>query len=86
MKLVGRISTLKKPTMFWAVIYPKGDRSRLSCAQVVDYERDEWALASREEFPDTDEGKRACHLYMLELAKKHGLRTERVPGEHDFLD
>lgn len=34
----------------WMVIYPRGDRSRLAIAQVRDYEKEDWDLASRETF------------------------------------
>jgi len=63
----------------WRVIYPSGNRRKLSIAQVRDYEADDWDLASRREFDDEEE----CRQYMIELAEDHGLEYE---GQHKFLD
>lgn len=63
----------------WMVIYPNGNRKYLDIAQVRDYEKADWDLASRREFDDEDE----CHDYMVELAEKHGLRYS---GGRAYLD
>lgn len=64
----------------WMVIYPRGDRKRLGIAQVRDYERSEWDLASEKRF---GYDKIACEEYMIELAKKHNLK---YPGHTAYLD
>jgi hypothetical protein len=55
----------------WMVIYPRGNRSCLDIAQVRDYEKDEWDLASRETFIYEYDAQE----YMRELAKENGLRN-----------
>ena len=72
-------------TMYYMIVYPSGDRSKLSVQQVRDYERNEWALASRELFDNTEEGKKEAQEYAAELAKKHNLRYD-YPGKQDYLD
>lgn len=67
------------------IVYPRGNRNRLSVVQVVDYEKNEWALASRREFENTEQGKAAAIEYMVELAERHGLEFD-APGYHHFLD
>ena len=54
----------------WMVIYPRGNRSRLDIAQVRDYEKDDWDLASLQTFLYEFDARD----YMLELADRHGLR------------
>lgn len=54
----------------WMVIYPRGDRKRLDIAQVRDYEKDEWDLASRETFIYEYDARD----YMQELAAENNLR------------
>ena len=63
----------------YMIIYPRGDRSRLAVAQVRDYERRDWALASRRCFDD----RQSAEDYMKELADKHGLGYE---GQNHYLD
>lgn len=55
--------------MFYMVIYPRGDRTKLDVGHVVDYERDDWSLASRIEFDS--EAEAAVHA--LTLARKFDL-------------
>lgn len=62
----------------WMIIYPRGDRTRLDVAQVQDYEKDEWDLASRETFIFEYDARE----YMNELASENGIRS---PGPA-FLD
>lgn len=64
----------------WMVIYPRGIRTKLSIAQVLDYERSDWDLASQRTFGDDEE---AAREYMIELAKRHGLPYE---GSTAYLD
>lgn len=69
----------------WMVIYPRGDRTRLDIAQVRDYERDEWALAS----PDMFEHEVDARKHMLHLAEKHNKiakTDEHGHKRHDYLD
>lgn len=54
----------------WMVIYPGGNRKRLDIAQVRDYEKRDWDLASRETFIYEYDAKE----YMEALAAEHGLR------------
>lgn len=63
----------------WMVIYPCGNRKRLDIAQVRDYQRDEWDIASREEFIYEYDARD----YMYELARENGLRGE---GMRAYLD
>ncbi len=68
----------------WIVIYPRGDRTRISTAEICDgmeYEIKDYALASRQRFytkQDADE-------YAVELAREHGRATE-LEGYNDYLD
>lgn len=39
----------------YRVIYPKGDRSKLTVAQVFDYETSDWDIASRHEYVDEED-------------------------------
>lgn len=65
--------------LYWMVIYPRGNRHCLDIAQVRDYEKSDWDLASRREFEDEDE----CRDYMIELAERHNLR---YAGSRAYLD
>lgn len=57
----------------YIVIYPAGDRSRLSIAEIWDgLEIDQYDLASRHKFRDEDEARKYC----IDLAKQHGLQTD----------
>jgi hypothetical protein len=69
--------------LHFRIIYPRGDESLLSVAEVRDFEVNSWALASRKEFDDEDEAWQACY----DLAKMHGLAVEDDrPDHHNFLD
>lgn len=59
--------------LYWMIVYPAGDRTRLCIAQVWSYERGEYALASERYFENTNEGKEECREYMIKLADKHDL-------------
>lgn len=66
----------------YRVIFPGGDQSKLATAFVMEYEIDDWAIASRKIFDDVDE----CKAYMVQLANKHGLVCEGAPAEGNYLD
>lgn len=72
--------------MSWMIIFPRGDRTTLKCAQVDPHERDEYALASRAEYDETESGLVDCTAYMVELAKRHGLQYVLERGQHAYLD
>ena len=61
------------------VIYPSGNRNKLSIAQVRDYEKSDWDLASTEEFDDEEE----CKEHMIYLAEKH---NKEYDGKTAYLD
>lgn len=63
----------------WMVIYPCGNRSSLDIAQVRDYQKDEWDLASRQTFIFEYDARD----YAIELSEKHNLNYS---GRHRFLD
>lgn len=54
----------------WMVIYPRGNRRSLDIAQVRDYEKCDWDLASHETFIYEYDARE----YMQELARENGLQ------------
>lgn len=66
----------------WRIVYPRGDKSKLSIALVFDYEEDDYALASRNSYDSEDE----AYEYMKELAENHGLKFDRKDSDHEYLD
>lgn len=68
--------------MWWRVIFPKGDRSRLDIAEVSDDEEDDWCIASRKSFNE----EFAAHEYMVILAKQNNLTYSSKRGYNNFLD
>lgn len=56
----------------WRIIYPRGDRSRLSIAMVMDYEEDEWDIASHEHFVYEFDARD----YARELAAENNLAAD----------
>lgn len=50
----------------WMVIYPKGDKNYLDIAEVIDYQKNDWCLASYAEF----EHEHNAALYAQKLSKK----------------
>lgn len=71
------------------IIYPRGDRSKISVVEIVDaldYELSDYAVASRQSFTDPNEAV----PYAKELAKTHGLKYEHGSlsreGINDYLD
>lgn len=69
--------------LYYMIVYPRGDRTRLAVCQVRDYEKSEWALASRREFENTSDGEREANEYMRELASEYGLSYK---GQQHYLD
>lgn len=70
--------------LYWRIIFPKGDRSRLDMAQVYDFEDDDYTLASRNKFGEDEQVQ--CYEYMIELAKKNNLTFRPKRGHNIFLD
>lgn len=62
----------------WMIVYPAGNRSWLAIAQVRDYQKSEWDLASPREF----EFEYDARDYMIELADRLELRYE---GQRAYL-
>jgi len=61
--------------MTYFIIFPGGDRSKLSVAELSNdmlYEKSEYAVASRQEFYENDEAVK----YAKELAKENNLLYE----------
>ncbi len=61
----------------WIIIYPCGDRKRLSIAEIcfgLEYEIGDYALASRKQFYTEKEAVDYCK----QLAEESGLSTDRV--------
>ena len=70
-------------TEFYFIVYPCGDKTKLSVASLNEhtrYEKDEYAVASRKEFYDEEE----CAKYARELAKEHNLQY--TGDTNDYLD
>lgn len=61
---------MRQATLIWAIIYPKGDRTRLKAVEIMNFEMCEFDLACEEEFDSEEE----CNERMVQLAKKHGLQ------------
>lgn len=61
------------------VIFPRGNRKLLDVAYVRDYEKADWALASRRSFETEEEAKE----YMRELSEKHDIPCV---GDQRYLD
>ena len=69
----------------WIIIYPRGDRTRISTAEIcegLEYEINDYALASRQEFYEASD----AYAYARKLAKDNGKAYEGEAGEHDYLD
>ncbi|WP_298962288.1 hypothetical protein [uncultured Methylobacterium sp.] len=76
----------------WIIVYPRGDRSKLAVVEIVpalDYEKSDYAIASRREFFGEEDGLTAeqrAAKYARELARNNGLSYEGSNGDHDYLD
>lgn len=51
------------------VVYPRGVRTTLTVAELLDYEEDDYDLASKTRFNDFEEAEK----YMVKLANMHNL-------------
>jgi hypothetical protein len=70
-------------TLYWIIVEPGGDRSRLTVAEMGDgtsYEEADYALASRQRFRDEQEANDYC----AQLAREHG-KVAEIEG-FDILD
>lgn len=72
--------------MRYRIIYPCGDRTKLSVVYAVDYEDSDYDLASRKIFPDDAEGLADARTYAKKLAEKHGLVYVADRDETQYLD
>lgn len=59
----------------YRIVYPCGDRTKLTVAQVYGWEEDEWDIASSQKFDTREEAEG----HMVTLAKQHGLNCPRQP-------
>lgn len=66
----------------YRVIFPKGDLSKLSIAEIWDYQKDEWKIASRKIFQVRSEAV----AYARDLAKTNQLEFEGNEPEDFYLD
>jgi hypothetical protein len=57
------------------IVYPRGDKTRLSFGICFDYEEDEYSIASRRRFSYPDQQKEALE-YGLQLAKENNLEID----------
>lgn len=67
------------------IVYPRGDRTKLSVIELVEalsYELNDYAVASRRNFPTYQEAA----AYAKDLAKEHNLTFEADTDEPDYLD
>lgn len=70
---------------FWIVIYPGGDRTQLSIAEIVkalDYEKNDYDLASQRDFASEIEAS----AYARGLANIHGLTIKSSSNTDGILD
>ena len=73
------------------VVYPRGDKTRLSFGIMFDYESDEYSIAGRESFPYTEEGQKEALSYGRSLASEHRLpldvsNLDIACDSQDYLD
>ena len=64
----------------YRIVFPRGDRKKLTVAWVLSYEEDEYCFASRECFSDEDEAEKR----MIELAEHHGLEHDGSKDPYRF--
>lgn len=72
-------------TLYWIIVYPVGDRTKVTVAEMcdaTDYEENDYSLASRKRF----RSKQMAIAYCRELAVKHGLVCDLARVGDDFLD
>lgn len=61
----------------YRIVYPRGDRTQLTVAQVYTWEEDEWDIASSQKFDTREEAEE----HMQKLAVKHGLNADPRPKQ-----
>jgi len=66
----------------YRVIYPRGDKSKLAVAFVLDYEESEWKLASTKIFDECAD----CKTYAKSLALKYSKEYDGGEDEQDYLE
>jgi len=69
----------------WIIVYSRGNRNVLAIAEIcfgMEYEKDDYAIASRKEFYDDEQG---AIDYCKQLARERGLSFD-IDGHHDYLD
>lgn len=64
----------------YRIVYPRGDRTQLTVAQVYTWEENEWDIASSQSFDERAEAEQHMHT----LAAKHGLNC--TPRPNQLLD
>ena len=67
----------------YRVIYPKGDRSKLSVAEVYDYEESDWANASRLKYTDENDAWLQADYLAKQFNKELIGDSRNLP---DYLD
>lgn len=64
----------------YRIVFPGGNRKKLTVAWVLSYEEDEYCFASREYFDDEIEAEQR----MIELADQHGLEHDAAKDPYRF--
>ena len=66
----------------YRVIYPQGNRSKLTVAKVFDYEVSDWDIASRHEYVDEEDAWKQASF----LARHFSKELTGKPTLPDYLD
>jgi hypothetical protein len=66
---------------FYIIVYPRGDKTKISIAEAQYFDVPDYSLASRKWFLDEEE----CHNYAKKLAQINKLKFES-DYRKDFLD
>lgn len=67
---------------FFIIVYPRGDRTKISVAEAQDFDVPDYSLASRYWFWSESE----CIKYARGLARRNNLNFEYQGSGSDFLD
>jgi hypothetical protein len=67
----------------WIIVYSRGNSKKLAVVEIshgLEYEINDYSLASRERFHDTDEvsGEHEAVKYARDLANRHGLEFDHL--------
>jgi hypothetical protein len=71
------------------IVFPRGDKTKLCFGIGFDYERDDWSLASRQDFSYDEDGIQQALEYGRQLANSHNLPLDVSAiseGNRDYLD